>query len=232
MNNELTIATVNFNTPTYLMPLTNSLRKSNPWYIGKINVYDNGDVKTIEEGETLAYIGHFIDNDVLYKEFNTMKEPNDPGCRHFCSAKHCKTIDYIIKNTKTKYILICDTDVIFTKNFKELFETFKNENYAVCSYIKKPNGYSDRLAPWFTFMDIEQLENNNINYYDEKRMLFVNGNNKDDTGAVLLQDCIKNDLKILEIPEDNYYYYHFKGGSYLPFEIVKKWLMKYKEYWS
>lgn len=227
---ELTIAFVNFKTPKYIMPFIGSLHKMNPWFTGEVHIYDNGN-KDLEEGNYDDFIYHHI-NETLYEEFKNMKEPNDPGCRHFCSAKHCKTLQYIIDNTKTKYLLICDSDIIFTKNFEYLYKMFVEQNKIACGYIKKPPKCVDRLSPWFTILNLEQIKNNKIKYYDVNRMFLIKNNKTHDTGASFLEDCIKNNLSILELPNDNMFYIHYKGGSYNNHLDVIKWLIKNKNFWK
>lgn len=229
MSYELTIAFVNFNTPKYIRPLINSLYKTNPWYKGCVHIYDNGNYD-INEGVYDKFIYHHVDKH-LYDEFIGMKEPNDPGCRHFCSAKHCKTLQYIIDNTKTKYLLLCDSDIIFTKNFENLYDTVINENKIACGFIKKPKGYADRLSPWFSILNLSLMKEHDIKYYDENRMFLINSNTTHDTGASFLEDCKKNNLDILTLPDDNLYYIHYKGGSYSNQNVVLKWLWNNKKYW-
>jgi hypothetical protein len=63
-------------------------------------------------------------------------------------------------------------------------------------------------------------------------MYLVHGNTRHDTGASFLEDCIKNNLSIIILPEDNMYYFHYKGGSYLNQKKVLEWLMKNQQYWK
>lgn len=230
MYEDLTIAFVNFNTPKYILPFIKSLHKMNPWFKGEVHIYDNGSCN-FEEGVYEDFMYHHIDKH-LYDEFAKMKEPKDPGCRHFCSAKHCKTLQYIIDTTKTKYLLICDSDIIFTKDFKNLFDTFIKENKIACGFVKKPKGYADRLAPWFTILNLDLVKENEIKYYDERRIFLVHGNTTHDTGASFLEDCRKKHMPILILPNDNMFYIHYKGGSYLNQKQVLGWLMQHQKFWN
>jgi len=228
--NELSIATVNFNTPLYISVLIKSIQKNNSWYTGKLHVYDNGYPHTVLDGEQQLYIGHYINND-FYAEFSKYEEPSDPGCRHFCSAKHCKLLDKIIYDCQTKYLLILDSDVILTKNFKNLYQFVKDDDAIACGYIKRPDGYAPRLAPWFSIIDVEKVKALGIRYYDPKRIIFIDGNTYHDTGASFLDDCKKTAYEVLELPKDNLVYLHYKGGSYSNPDKVLMWLHTHEGYW-
>lgn len=228
--NDLTLATVNYNTPLYVYTLLSSIKKSNPWYTGKLHVYDNGTTHTVIDGTHDLYIGHHINSD-FYSEFDGIPEPSNPGCRQFASAKHCKLLNKMFEECQTRYLLLLNSDVIVTETFEPLLDKLKETHAAACGYIRHPAGYKPRLAPWFSFIDTYQCKDAGIAYYDTTRILFINGNMEYDTGASFLEDCRAKHLIINELPSDNMGYYHFKGGSYSNQDSVLLWLHKHELYW-
>jgi hypothetical protein len=230
-NHKLTLATVNFNTPKYIEVLCSSLYKSNPWFNGVVHVYDNSDKTPLTPGQYAGYFVHNVDTS-LYSEFNSMPRVNDPGWRNYASAKHAKSLQYIIDSTQTDFLMILDSDIIFTDSFERLFNIFVKSNSVMCGYIRKPVGYSERIAPWCTLLNLRLMRQLQLKYYDETRILYVNGNMKDDTGASILADCRESNYPIIELPQDNMFYFHFKGGSYSDPVVVNKWLLKLQAYWK
>ena len=229
--NDLTIATVNFMTPTYIDVLRRSLYKTNPWYLGDLYVYDNGTTKTLPQGRINGLSVQHI-SESLYDEFLKMPICNEPGCRNYASAKHAKTLQYIIDTADTNYLLILDSDVIFTDSFERLYTIFQRSNSVMCGFIRKPNGYADRIAPWCTFLNLNLIKRLGLRYYDQSRILYVNGNRRDDTGASILADCRKRQYPIIELPRDNMFYFHYKGGSYSNPNLVNQWIKKYSKFWE
>jgi len=230
-NHNLTIATVNFMTPRYIDILVKSLHKQNAWWDDDILVYDNGTQKTTTPGQNDGFYAFHVPT-LLYTEFETMPVINNPGWRHYASAKHAKTLQYIIDNTHTKYLLLLDTDVVFTDSFKDVFSVFSRYEYVVGGYIREPQGYNKRLAPWCSFINIAKMHELGLRYYDENKILYVNGNMVDDTGASIYATCVANDYPIMRIPNDNSFYLHFKGGSYTDVKKVNSWIEKLKPYWK
>lgn len=232
MNNyNLTIATVNFMTPRYIDILVKSLHKQNAWWNDDILVYDNGPTKTTTPGKNDGFFAFHVP-DTLYDEFNNMPVIDDPGWRNYASAKHAKTLQYIIDNTHTKYLMLLDTDIVFTDNFEPVFNMFSKYNFVVGGYIKEPVGYSKRLAPWCSFINVAKLNELELKYYDSSKILYVNGNLTDDTGASIYEECVNKNYPILRLPMDNSFYLHFKGGSYTDSKKVNAWIEKLKPYWE
>lgn len=230
-NHNLTIATVNFMTPDYITILVKSLHKSNPWWDDEIIVYDNGPTKTTDPGHNDGFYAIHVP-DSVYDDFKTMAKVNDPGWRNYASAKHAKTIQYLIDNTHTEYLLLLDTDVVFTDNFECIFNTFTKYEYVIGGFIREPPGYKKRLAPWCSFINLGLYYKYGLTYYDPNRMLYINGNRVDDTGSVIYEDCIKNKYPVLQFPVDNSFYMHFKGGSYTDKSKVNQWIEKFRPYWE
>lgn len=230
-NYNLTIAAVNFMTPEYMPVLVNSLHKQNAWWSDYVMIYDNGTEKTTVPGINDGFYSVHVP-ETLYSEFKTYPKVNDPGWRNYASAKHAKTLQYIIDNTHTKYLLLLDSDIIFTNDFWNVFSVFSQYEYVVGGYIRSPAGYNKRLSPWCSFLNLELLEKYDLKYYDPNRILYVNGNTKDDTGASIYSDCLTHEYGMLLLPSDNSFYIHFKGGSYTDKKKVNRWLETYRKYWE
>ena len=114
-SSSLSIATVNHNTPEYIMTLSSSIRKYCPWYDKPILVIDNSDIKYWDEGiqtiEGGGYVNIVYADDSIYDKIN--KLPPLKYKRQYASAKHCITIDWLIKNfIATDYLLLLDSEYI------------------------------------------------------------------------------------------------------------------------
>lgn len=136
------------------------------------------------------------------------------------SRNHCASIDYALKNCiKTKYVLLCDNDILYKPGLDLFFEKIdKIQNLNCVGEISKIKGSVKRVLPFFCIMNVELFKT--INYFDKNRCMNhcitifnqngeYNGrkllNNKIiyDTGASFYEDLMKNKININEIKLDN-----------------------------
>lgn len=226
--NDLSILTVNFNTPEFIFTLNKSLRKRFPEFTNKLIVVDNGNVK-LPEGNLTEMIVHYFDNE-LYKVLDELPLSKFPAAGNYNSAHHALTIDWAIKNlVKTKYLLLLDSDILFKENPLKYYEMIKNANAALLGF-KRTTYKVPCIAPWCCFIDVEKMKKHNFSFFDFNRILYVNDNLTHDTGASLYEDFINAGEKIIEIP-DNLYYLHFKGGSVFN-DKCKQWIIKNENLWK
>lgn len=150
------------------------------------------------------------------------------------SRNHCASIDYALKNCiKTKYVMLCDNDILFKSDIKKLIEFLNTfEKIDACGEIElSKRGY--RLFPFFCIINVEKMKLENINYFDDKNCMNdletnfdENGNwesNKRiseildglDTGGSFLNEIKKNNWDIKEI-KINKFIKHFASASWNP----------------
>lgn len=157
------------------------------------------------------------------------------------SKNHCASIDYALKNCiKTKYVLLCDCDILFKEKVKELL--FSDINDDVIGQIGWDITPPNRLFPYFCIINVEKFKQEKLNYFDLKRCMLLydrNGNllpNEKgairgiyDTGASFYED-IKNTWKIKNI-NINEYIVHLKGACFRN-KNINEWLNNNKQYFK
>ena len=226
---NLTLLTVNFNTPEYIFALSKSIKKFFPEYKNKLIVVDNSTRKTFDAGMTGDLNVVYFD-DTLYKELEALPPSKYTIAGNYNSAHHCLTIGWAINNlVKTDYLLLLDSDIVFTKNVKPFFDDFINNDYSLYGF-KRTTYKCPAIAPWCCFINVKKMRDLNITYYDFNRILYVNDNLTHDTGASLYEDFVRAGCKIKETP-NNYFWLHFKGGSVFKDRGIL-WLNQHRQYWS
>ena len=232
MINEITIATVNFNTPEYIFALARSIAKYNPNYTNPLLVIDNGNINrlppvTCKVDNVCGLSIHHVDN-TIYNELNEMPISKYPAAGQYNSARHAKTIEYLLDKITTRYVLLVDSDVVIIQDIEPIVANFIKRGAALMGY-KRTTYTHPCIAPWACLIDLQQIKNNNIHFYDANRMLYVNDLVDYDTGASFYEDIVNAGLKIVETP-DNTYYRHFKGGSVFK-ENGLNWLLSNARVW-
>ena len=130
---------------------------------------------------------------------------------------HAPSVDLLIQNCKTKYMLLVDTDVIFLKSHNDIFEKFKENKLTLMGEICGDRGGKalyNRVHPWHCFIDIENIKTNNIKFFDINRLSNNNFTKIYDVGASFFEDIKKHQLKIGNVNLHNVYYKHYEGMSW------------------
>ena len=213
--NDLTIATVNFNTPEYIFALGHSLHKYNTWYVNDLLVFDNSltnkiPSKRFTPNNNATMNVHHVP-DVIYTDINKLPESKYPAAGKYNSARHAKTIMYLMENIQTKYLLLVDSDIVFTTNFMPVYDYFINSGAVLQGYLRTTY-HHPCIAPWACWFNLDVIRQNHLKFYDATRMLYINDIVDYDTGASLYEDVHSLGLKC-NYTKDNTFYRHFKGGS-------------------
>lgn len=127
---------------------------------------------------------------------------------HQPSKNHSASLDWCIYNhIHTKYVLLCDNDILFKPQFAHLLTiTDKFNVIGEVGYdIIPPN----RLYPYMCIIDCEFMKSNKIRYFDNTRCM---ENGLMDTGYSFLQDAIQHNAAIHHIKLVEYII-HLKGGT-------------------
>jgi len=145
------------------------------------------------------------------------------------SSQHSYAIDYALKNCiKTKYVMLCDNDILFKPELKNLLmflDTF--EEIDAVGEIGWDNTPPNRLYPYFCIINVEKFNNENMNYYDSKRIIKDSRKlNKYDTGYSFYEDIKKNKWDIKKI-KMNKFILHLKSGTLANKNYIS-WLSKNK----
>lgn len=204
---DITLLTCNFNTSDMTLKMLSSFFTFNKIDIPVV-IFDNSDREPLSE--ICRKLFTVIDN----RNYRITKEHNQ------CSKNHAATIDYALKNViKTKYCLLCDTDVEFKNDFNKFLELRYDYDYighiAYDEFIKP-----DRIHPCCCIINVEKFNQENRNYYDPNRCIIPNFKTlavnyvKYDTGASFYEDIQNSSWKIKVVPVIKNYFVHYGFGSH------------------
>lgn len=121
-----------------------------------------------------------------FAELNKCKYRNSS---FYIDLSHTIKIDTLIKLCKTKYLILCDCDIIFKKSLDEYIKLF--EEYDIFGTIEQ-----NRIVPFLLFLNIEKLKEEKFNFADATVALnhtYIN------TGANLLNNINKFRFKEIDI---------------------------------
>lgn len=226
ISNDITLLTCSYNnnvmTKMMIMSFLKQSKKDIP-----IVIMDNGTVEKC--GQDLKDYFTVIDNT------NFKLTPNYKQI----SKNHCSSIDYALKNCiKTKYVLLCDNDVLFKSSLNKFFDFLDTFDEIDCiGEIGWDDAPPNRLFPYFCIINVEKFKNEKLNYFDINRCTEKNGNYNapmgskkryyHDTGASFYEDIIQSKWEIKQIKINNFIL-HFKSVSGKNKNLLCNWLQKNK----
>ena len=192
---NLTLASCSYNTPD----VTITMLKSFFAHHGSTNV-EICDNSTYDNDDTAMLL---INNRVNYLR-------NVGGL-------HASSVDLLFGECKTDYMLLVDTDVIFLKSHEDIFNQFKSNDLTLLGEICGDRGGKhlyNRVHPWHCFINIKNIKDHNIRFYDNKRLSNVNDPKIYDVGASFFEDIKNAKLKIGNVKLQDDYYKHYEGMSW------------------
>jgi len=184
---DLTIVTCNYNTPDLIINLKRSIEKHCP-VLPKILIIDTGEHPMMD--------------------FQNVKMLN---------TSHGNAVNAAFDLVKTKYVLLVDSDVLFLKDIKKPYEKFKEGGFVLMGEVVGDRGGKSlypRVNPWFCFIDLEQLKEHDINFYDHHRTKEIKSERIYDIGSTMFEDVIKADLTVANAKMENKYFKHYEGMSW------------------
>ena len=168
-----------------------------------------------------------IDNSTNDETSLILTENHIPFTR-IIGGTHGNGVNKALELCETKYALLVDTDVIFLKDHSDIFEQFKTMGLALMGKIEGDRGGKriyKRVNPWHCFIDVEQIKQNNIRFFNETKMrTSFNTNIIYDVGSTFFEDVKHAKLKIGDIDLCDEYYLHLEGMSWYnnKFDPLKK----------
>lgn len=225
---------VHFNTPELTTCLCSSIRKHHP--NNEIIIFDNSTNKKFPKDVIELFNITYLDNtkntildfnDLLkkFKKDEKIVKQNNLG-----SAKHCITIDYLIKNINKNFILL-DSDVLLKKPID-----FINENLITAGLISKEEqklkkGRQLRIFPFLQYFNVKLIKEHGLNYFNPNEMVGIDQKTLIyDTGASFYKSlCSLNNFNSNINIFD--YIIHLNAGSWSN-TVYKTWLIKYKNLWE
>jgi hypothetical protein len=123
---------------------------------------------------------------------------------------------------KTKYMLLVDSDVLFLQDIKKPYEKFKEGEFALMGEVVGDRGGKSlypRVNPWFCFIDVEQLKEHGIQFYDKERSehskrKLMNPQRVYDIGSTMFEDVINAGLTVADAKMEDKYFKHYEGMSW------------------
>ena len=204
--NDITLLTCNFNNEKLTMTMLESFNK----YVKNfknIIILDNSTTNPIQ---------------ILNKKYTVIDNTNFKLTPDFkqVSKNHCCSIDYAFKNLiKTKYVLLCDNDIIFNKHIVNLLN--KRKNFDCIGEIGYDTVPPERIFPYLMICDLDKVKKKVVDYFDESRIikkqeetceiLSSKYGNVYDTGYSFYRDIV-NTFVIKRIRIEDYCI-HLKAGS-------------------
>lgn len=190
---NITLATCSYNTPEVTLTMLRSF----------FNHHDSTNVLVCENSSNEDTIKLLEENKVSYIR-------NKGGL-------HAPSVDLLIENCKTDYMLLVDTDVIFLKNHEDIFKQFKSADLTLLGEICGDRGgkrLHKRVHPWHCFINVKNVKENKIKFYDYERQIKRDGSPIYDVGASFFEDIKKANLKIAHVKLEDIYYTHYEGMSW------------------
>lgn len=137
---------------------------------------------------------------------------------------HSPSVDILIDNCKTDYMLLVDTDVIFLKNHEDIFDMVNKMDITLLGEICGDRGgkkLHNRVHPWHCFINVKNVKQNNIKFYDYNRQIKRDGGKIYDVGASFFEDIKSKKLKIGNVNLHEKYYKHYEGMSWRTLKFGK-----------
>jgi len=191
--NNITLATCSYNTPDVTITMLKSF----------FNYH----------GQTAVLV---CENSTTDDTANLLISLNVPFIRNK-GGLHAPSVDLLIENCKTDYMLLVDTDVIFLKNHQDKVNTFQQMDLTLMGEICGDRGgksLHNRVHPWHCFINVKHIKEHNIKFYDYDRQIKRDGSKIYDVGASFFEDIRKHKLKIGNVSLQDTYFKHYEGMSW------------------
>lgn len=144
-----------------------------------------------------------------------LKTANIPYIRNV-GGLHGPSVDLLLEKVETDYALLVDTDVIFLKSHEEIFKSFVDMDLCLMGEIVGDRGgkrLHKRVNPWHCFINVKQVKENGIKFFDEVKMK-SRDEVRYDVGSSFFEEVKSKKLKIAELKGDGFYYRHYEGMSW------------------
>lgn len=195
---DLTIVTCSHNTPEFIHNLVKSIR----------NVCDRvPHIFVVETGNHMPYSGNMVPNTHTSKV----------SYHWICNESHGNGVNRAMEMVKTKYMLLVDSDVLFLKDIKTPYEKFKNSDFTLMGEVVGDRGGKSlhpRVNPWFCFMNLKNLKEHNILFYDHYRTKEMKSEKIYDIGSSMFEDVVGKGLWVGNVYMEGKYFKHYEGMSW------------------
>jgi hypothetical protein len=190
---NITLASCSYNTPDVTITMLRSFFKH----------HDTTNVLICENSTNEDTVKLLTDNNVPFIR-------NQGGL-------HSPSVDLLIENCKTDYMLLVDTDIIFLKNHQDKLDEVQQMDLTLMGEVCGDRGGKalyNRVHPWHCFINVKHIKDNNIKFYDYNRQIKRGGSKIYDVGASFFEDVRKAKLRIGNVVLQDIYYKHYEGMSW------------------
>jgi hypothetical protein len=242
---QKTIAIINFNTPELTEACILSIRKQGGRDY-RVVVFDNSNERPFRIQMPGVEVidntnGQVVNFDAMLKAFPDRDDSIccAQGC-DYGSAKHMMTVQKLWELLPDGFVLV-ESDILLKRDIEEFFDP----THSVYGYWQKAQPHNPfgigRMLPMLCWMNVPLLTKYGAKYFDPQRTYGLlpggrgNRNNWYDTGAVLLEDIIKNRPNLVgrhcDIRE---FVEHFGSGSWRNnnLKAQAEWLKQYRKLWE
>ena len=233
---NLPFVIIHFNTPELTTCLCSSIRKFHP--NNEIIIFDNSTTRKFpNENVNLFNITYMdnTDNQILNFDYAFRKFKKDDKIvkqNNLGSAKHCFTVDFLIKILDKNFILL-DSDVLLKKPIDFINESLITVGLNSKCEQNKNKTRKIRFLPYLQYFNVDKIKELNLNYFNPNEICGLTINSLYDTGASFYK-LIKSRFNKNEFNENiNIFNYivHFGAASYQKKEWYK-FLMRNKRLWT
>ena len=242
---EKTVAIIHFNTPELTESAIKSIRKHGGGKY-RVIVFDNSDTRPFTKRMRGVDVidntkGQIIDFEAKLAKFP--EKDRTIGCAKGCefgSAKHMMTVQKLWELLPEGFVLM-ESDILLKRDIDEFFA----DGYSVYGYWQKsqPNNpfHIGRMLPMLCWMNVPMLKARGAKYFDPERTYGLlpggrsNRNNWYDTGAVLLEDILRNRPHLKGYHRDiREFVEHYGSGSWANNDLCQQtaWLEKHHDLWQ
>lgn len=156
------------------------------------------------------------DNSTNEETYNLLLKEKVP-CFRNKGGLHSSSVDLLFDSCKTDYALLVDTDVVFLQNHVKMFEQFKQLELTLMGEVCGNRGGKElhnRVHPWHCFINVKNIKDYNIKFYDPTRLSNKDGKKIYDVGASFFEDIKKAKLRIGDVNLNESHYKHYEGMSW------------------
>jgi len=172
--------------------------------------------------------GQLIDFEAMLAEYPD-KYPTPENS--WGSAKHCKTIDYLLDLFPDGFLLM-DSDVLVKKDISPFFDNSCAwvGNMDICRSKFSVN--LPRVLPYICYINSKMCLENGIRYFNGEKMFALSHNMPDmayDTGCWFYEACAEKNLPVNHLHISDYILHLHHGSWYA--SNAEEWLEVHRELW-
>jgi hypothetical protein len=168
------------------------------------------------------------DNDIsdFLKHHEVPYWRNDTG-----DTRHSPSVDLGLARLRTKYVLLCDSDIVIRRSLHRLLGMLIANDLDVAGTAQGNRGgyvLHSRISPHFCLINLDSVKKNGIVFHDQERINRTGSNgffnhvpvqNNDgrahyDCGSTFFEDCVNKNLRIVTISGLDQYVFHAESLSW------------------